>query len=69
MAYFLIGPIRHFGYYFDIIKDAILVYRLQLSLGGLISVFTFYERFSSMVSKTSLAPPWPHDLFCNEIVL
>ena len=48
--HFLTGPILLFGYYFDLIKDAILVYRLQSILGGFGAIFAHYNKFSSIVS-------------------
>ena len=47
---FIIGPILLFGHYADLIKDAILVYRLQLSLGGFAAILYRVDTFSSVVS-------------------
>ena len=47
---FIIGPMLLFGHYVDLIKDTILVYRLQLALGGFATVFYFHNRFSCAVS-------------------
>ena len=48
--HFFTGPILLFGYYLDLIKDTILVYRLQFILGGFTAIFTHYNKFSSIVS-------------------
>ena len=50
----MIGPIILSAKYADLIKDIILVYRLQFSLGGFGVIFAFYDRFSSMVSILSM---------------
>ena len=51
-THFIIGPILLFGHYADLIKDAILVYRLQLSLGGFAAILYRVDTFSSVVSIT-----------------
>ena len=50
--HFFTGPILLFGYYLDLIKDTILVYRLQLSLGGFAAILYRVDTFSSVVSIT-----------------
>ena len=50
-AQFFLGPVILIGKYVDMIKDIILAYRLQFSLGGLATVFRQYEKFSSVVSR------------------
>ena len=47
---FLIGPFLLFGYYLDLIKDIILIYRLAHAIGGITAVFVSYEKFACMVS-------------------
>ena len=47
--HFFTGPILLFGYYLDLIKDTILVYRLQFISGGFTAIFTHYNKFSSIV--------------------
>lgn len=46
---FLIGPFLLFGYYFDLIKDVILIYRLTHAIGGIAVVFESYEKFPCMI--------------------
>ena len=50
MAKFVIGPGILLAYYIDLIKDIILIYRLQLVSGGILTLLIFYDRFSSVVS-------------------
>ena len=50
IAKFVIGPGILLAYYIDLIKDIILIYRLQLVTGGILTLLIFYDRFSSVVS-------------------
>ena len=47
---FVIGPGILMAHYIDLIKDIILVYRLQLVSGGFLTLLMFCDRFSSVVS-------------------
>ena len=50
---FIIGPMLLFGHYIDLTKDTILAIRLVFLLGGLTPIFTYFDKFSSMVSSTN----------------
>ena len=71
--HFFTGPILLFGYYLDLIKDTILVYRLQFILGGFTDIFTNYNKFSSVVrtwdSFMILFSNSALDFFCRLIFL